>query len=273
MAARQKKQCFINMTLTVQDISTPQQQFTLTGYINAIWRCPDLEEEAERSDYYSKDSSGQTVKVGLSRADGPERGYVRESKTDSGVRKFVTGFDLSVESDVLPFSPKRMFDTKRIRDFNLSTCDYYYYPMRHNRGKTCAGLLKMACAFEVTLVQRFNMHNFPFDRQLLHLNIFVRHWTWDVRHAAPEWVDTGYESDRIPCRIFLSEAILNYTLLDPWIDNRPGNFSGNGPKSGYHLCLAHSITLISSVLESRTILTADQGCGFVGQVHQNRAAF
>ena len=180
-----KQQCFINMTLTVQDVDTPGQQFMLTGYINTIWRCPDLEREEERSDYYSPDSSGPTVKDGLARADS-ERGFVRESKTSSGILKYVTGFDLSVESDVLPFSPKRMFDTRRIRGFNLSTCNYYYYPMRHNRGKTCAGLLKMACSFEVTLVQKFNMHNFPFDRQLLHFNVFIRHWTWDVQHAAPD---------------------------------------------------------------------------------------
>jgi hypothetical protein len=237
-ATGDKKPCFINMSLTVQDIDTPGQQFTLKGYVNALWRCPDLEKEEERSDYYSPSSNPElSVKAGLARAASDSAFvYVRDSKTDTaGTLKYVTGFDLSVESDVLPFSPQRIFDIKRIRSFVLSTCDYYYYPMEHNRGKTCAGLLKMACGFEVTLVQHWNMHNFPFDRQLLHLNVRIRHSNWIVHHEAPDWVNTGYLSDRTACRISLSEAILNYTLEAPWVDNRPGSFNGEGPSSGHHV--------------------------------------
>ena len=132
----EKKQCFINMTLTVQDIDTPAQKFRISGFINALWRCPDLEHEAERSDYYSSDSASPTVKAGLARDADSNRGYVRQSNTPgAGVLKYVSGFDLSVESDVLPFSPRRMFDGKRIHEFLLKTCDYYYYPMQHNVGK------------------------------------------------------------------------------------------------------------------------------------------
>ena len=40
---------FINSTLTVKDVNTSKQQFTVSGFVNALWKCQDLENEELRT--------------------------------------------------------------------------------------------------------------------------------------------------------------------------------------------------------------------------------
>ena len=66
--------------------------------------------------------------------EGKRRGYVKKSVAAGVTRKFVTGFDLSVQSDVLPLDPARMFEDRRIvaDTFHLGAKQFYYYPLAHN---------------------------------------------------------------------------------------------------------------------------------------------
>jgi hypothetical protein len=59
---------FINTHLTLKSVDTSKQTFSVSGYVNALWRCPDLEHEALRRDYYARDHVGTTIKNGLTQA-------------------------------------------------------------------------------------------------------------------------------------------------------------------------------------------------------------
>ena len=48
-------ECFIAMPTTLQEVETATQTFMITGFLNVLWRCPDLEKEEKRADYYSPD--------------------------------------------------------------------------------------------------------------------------------------------------------------------------------------------------------------------------
>ena len=182
------KDCFINLNITLQRLDTHQQTFTITGYANALWRMEDLEAEDLRQDYYDHGPDGsvdKTVKELITESQAVKTSSAR------GIRRFVTGFQLSVESDVLPFSPKRMFEDRRIVPGSFdSETNYYYYPMEQNRVEDrlkeaedqpdfereklrlelldmtaddgehlrCAGMVKMAVKFGVELTQKLNMH-------------------------------------------------------------------------------------------------------------------
>ena len=182
------KDCFINLNITLQRLDTHQQTFTITGYANALWRNPDLEAEKERSaaDYYDHEHMETTVKALIADSQAVKTSSARK------IRRFVTGFQLSVESDVLPFSPYHMFEDQRIvpGSFDLEGVYYYYYPMEQNRVEDrlkeaedqpdfereklrlelldmtaddgehlrCAGMVKMAVKFGVELTQKLNMH-------------------------------------------------------------------------------------------------------------------
>eukprot|EP01045_Picozoa_sp_COSAG04_P027521 COSAG04_NODE_4049_length_2338_cov_10.713711_2_plen_288_part_00 len=39
-------------------------------------------------------------------------------------------------------------------------------------------------------------------------------------HEAPDWLDTGYDTDKVPCAAFLSEIIVDYEMRSPWVDGR-----------------------------------------------------
>ena len=253
--ARPTKECFVVLAVTLQDVDTVRQTFVITGYINLLWRCPDLEREEERHDYYSPEHQGASVKELLGQVEeGRLRGYVKKSVAAGVTRKFVTGFDLSVQSDVLPLDPARMFEDRRIvaDTFHLGAKQFYYYPLAHNHlsgldavdlqrsrsgglGRTasspwektasdgqyltCAGLIKMTAKFSVQLTQRMDMHYYPFDRQILSINIYIRRG-WEVKTEPPEWLDTGYDVDRRACTANLSEAIVHYAIEPPWIERR-----------------------------------------------------
>ena len=218
-APQAKKEVFITQVITLQEVEVAQQQFQITvrrraplptvfsravfsatryaqGFINAMWRCPDLEKEEERQDYYSRkqnENDEPTVKEGLEQvASGERKGYVLNSVAAGVTRKYITGFDLSVESDVLPFNTMKMFEDRRIvpGSFELEETVFYYYPMQHNRVSDrlakleenksdmqlskdrlkldhataadgvhlkCAGMIKMAARFGVKLTQRMDM--------------------------------------------------------------------------------------------------------------------
>ena len=72
------------------------------------------------------------------------------------------------------------------------------------------------------------LHRYPFDRQILDLSINIRgSWNangesrgWNVLHKAPDWLDTGYDTDKVPCAAFLSEIIVDYNMRSPWVDGR-----------------------------------------------------
>ena len=182
------KECFINLNITLQRLDTHQQTFTITGYANALWRMEDLEAEALRQDYYDHGADGSVDKT-VKELIADESQAVKTSSA-RGIRRFVTGFQLSVESDVLPFSPKRMFEDRRIVPGSFdSEANYYYYPMEQNRVEDrlqeaedqpdfereklrlelesmtaddgehlkCAGMIKMAVKFSVELTQKLNM--------------------------------------------------------------------------------------------------------------------
>ena len=229
-----------------------------------MWRCPDLEKEEERQDYYSRkqnENDEPTVKEGLEQvASGARKGYVLNSVAAGVTRKYITGFDLSVESDVLPFNTMKMFEDRRIvpGSFELEETVFYYYPMQYNRVSDrlakleenksdmqlskdrlkldhataadgvhlkCAGMIKMAARFGVKLTQRMDMKKYPFDRQILAVTLYIRP-SWEVQTAAPDWMDTGHASDKTACQVYLSEAIVHYTLHKPWIEGRK-----EGPKA------------------------------------------
>ena len=172
---KKKKEVFIAMEVTLQEIDNAKQTFMVTGYVNAMWRCPDLEHEKERQDYYSPGHAASSVKEGLeeeakltptlsAEENQARKGgkYVRKSTAASGlIRHYVTDFDLrcvvvrcaaraaagadgcarSHESDVLPFNPKKMFEDRRIipESFELEETRYYYYPEEHNRVDQVSG--------------------------------------------------------------------------------------------------------------------------------------
>ena len=145
---------FIGTVLTLQRIDCAQQTFMVTGYVNAMWHCSDLEKEVSRQDYYGPENS-LTVKDGLQLARKQKAGeqlkgedekravpgYIRSSVADDKEeRHFVTGFTLSHESDVLPFNPSKMFEDRRIvpETFEREEETYYYYPEDENEGKVGA---------------------------------------------------------------------------------------------------------------------------------------
>ena len=164
-----KRTCYINTTLTLREVETAEQTFTVMGFVNALWRAPELEqEEGGATDRFSHREEGHdTVKDAMNKTISESQG-----------RDYVSGFELNHDNaKATPFNPHRMFDHSRVIDRTLDKrkVTYYYYPMGgSNEGKPCAGLVKMAVEFEVTLTQKLNMRNFPFDRQLLQLGFFIR---------------------------------------------------------------------------------------------------
>ena len=79
-------------------VEMERQECNLTGYISAMWRCPDLEQERMERCYYSPEyvaSGGLTVKEGLANRDAHPH-YVQKSLGhDKKPRFYVTGFDLA----------------------------------------------------------------------------------------------------------------------------------------------------------------------------------
>eukprot|EP01052_Picozoa_sp_SAG31_P011736 SAG31_NODE_671_length_12940_cov_4.703606_8_plen_323_part_00 len=64
-ASADKQSCFINTKLTLKSVNVVSQEFTIVGYVNALWQCPDLEVEDDHQDYYSPGHVGPTIKQGL----------------------------------------------------------------------------------------------------------------------------------------------------------------------------------------------------------------
>lgn len=100
---------------------------------------------------------------------------------------------------------------------------FYYYPVSENKGRDCAGLVKMAVEFDATLSQRLNMWHFPFDRQILMLSFSVRTGNrggWVVCDEPKRWVDTGYDTDvRIQpafCVIAHVYAVPQHSCVREW---------------------------------------------------------
>ena len=85
------------------------------------------------------------------------------SSTPSGYdspRRYITlsnEFTLSNESNVLPFNLERCFPPARISAYECKSVAFYYYPVEENKGKKCAGLVKMTCEIEATLSEAFYM--------------------------------------------------------------------------------------------------------------------
>eukprot|EP01046_Picozoa_sp_COSAG06_P063463 COSAG06_NODE_14751_length_1129_cov_0.949515_2_plen_185_part_00 len=163
--AKHKEDVFIGTVLTLQRIDCAQQTFMVTGYVNAMWHCPDLEKEKLRQDYYGPENKG-SVKDGLElareqkageqlqeadekRATGYYSGLLLGSSVpeDKKKRHWVTGFTLSHESDVLPFNPSKMFEDRRIvpEEFELEEETYYYYPEEENKDKVRTVTVHRAC--------------------------------------------------------------------------------------------------------------------------------
>ena len=183
---------FLSTQLMLHGVEMERQECNLTGYISAMWRCPDLEQERMERSYYSPEyvaSGGLTVKEGLANRDAHPH-YVQKSLGhDKKPRFYVTGFDLdrkgNVVDNVLPFNPTQLFEFRRIAAFQHLSTSYYYYPMEENRAtddtpaadrsgddpsyKKWAGLLKMFTTFTVTLTQRLNSGDYPFDRQIVEI--------------------------------------------------------------------------------------------------------
>ena len=65
---KEKREVFIAPVITLQEVKTETQTFELTGFINAMWRCPDLEDEDDRKDYYPKhNENGEAEKMQVKR--------------------------------------------------------------------------------------------------------------------------------------------------------------------------------------------------------------
>ena len=99
----------------------------------------------------------------------------------------------------------------------LKSHDYYYYPVKENAGKKCAGMCKQTVHVEVTMSEAFFMHDYPFDRQIIELGITLRRG-WTSLKKSPDWNDTGYDVDKQIGTCHLSESILSYQLYPPWED-------------------------------------------------------
>jgi hypothetical protein len=78
----------------------------------------------------------------------------------------------------------------------------------------------MVAKFDVKLTQKMELYKYPFDRQILDVTLNIRGTKWKALPTAPDWLDTGYLTDRIPCTSNLSEAICHYDILTPWVDAR-----------------------------------------------------
>ena len=65
------REVFLSSNLTLKEVDSARQTFTVSGFINALWQCPDLEHEQLHQDYYANEYTGLTIKKGLEVA-GPE---------------------------------------------------------------------------------------------------------------------------------------------------------------------------------------------------------
>eukprot|EP01043_Picozoa_sp_COSAG02_P044821 COSAG02_NODE_4038_length_5874_cov_2.627661_4_plen_491_part_00 len=204
-----RRPVYLNTKITLKEVGTATQTFTVSGFVNALWRCPDLESESDCDSYYEDDHEKEnTVKEQVN------AGKIHDDKDG---RKYIDGFTLNPElPNVLPFNPQRPWDAARVVSSEIKDCDFYYYPVRANEGRGCAGLVKMAIDFEVTLTQTLDMRNFPFDRQVLHVSFYVRTRKndWYVMQTPPGWVDTGHDNKYV-CRVFASPQIVHYQLASP----------------------------------------------------------
>ena len=86
-----RKEVFIALSVTLQELDTHQQTFTITGYANALWQYPDLEDESLRNydGVYQTDGGSSTPHV---------KELVERHRTQTsiakGIRQYVDGFKL-----------------------------------------------------------------------------------------------------------------------------------------------------------------------------------
>ena len=59
------REVFLASVLTLKEVDSAKQAFTVSGYVNALWQCPDLEHESLHRDYYSNEHTGLTIKKGM----------------------------------------------------------------------------------------------------------------------------------------------------------------------------------------------------------------
>lgn len=173
--------CFIALNCTLRDLDMVEQQFSVHCFLNCMFRCPELDAPDGKD----------LLKVG---SEGLESLPVQESHSsnDDIVRRFKSGFCMNSESTVLPINPNRLLNPRRIRSYELMDETYYYYPAAENVGQQCAGLVKMVVEFKASVCEAFYMHHYPFDRQLMVLNIKLRKG-WYLQFESPDWNDTGYQ--------------------------------------------------------------------------------
>ena len=97
------------MALSLQRVETSTQQFTVTGYVNAMWRanddwCPDFEMQTKNAAVYStaagtNEGGTMSVKQQLEEEQGKDgRQHVRESVAEGESRYYITDFDLTCVS-------------------------------------------------------------------------------------------------------------------------------------------------------------------------------
>ena len=191
---------------------------------------PAMEEGVKNCDFFVLVLTGNDS-GGLPRSASGKalQGYIHQSNG----RSYVDGFKLSFDHGYsTPFNPNRMFDNSRTESSKIKRCDFYYYPKGHgNENQPYAGLVKMAVQFEATLSQRIDMASFPFDRQILQMAFFVRKG-WMVHDIAPDWVDTGYNTDREIITSYLSQSVVHYMLAPPWVSTT-ATFPNAQKGSGY----------------------------------------
>ena len=184
-----------------------------TWYDNAMLDKSEsaMEEGVKHSDFFLLVLTGDSSEAGGGTPRAVQnKQYVHDSVTRTGTRKYVSGFQLSFDhAHATPFNPYRMFDKARVVNHEIKACNFYYYPTKFgNEDKLCGGLVKMATEFEATLTQRLNMSHFPFDRQILQMLCFVRRDRWHVHEDAPDFVDTGYDTDKDICTTVLSQSVV-----------------------------------------------------------------
>ena len=100
-----KRECFISMVVSLLDVTTATQQFTVSGYVNAIWQViPDFEQqEATNKIYPTKKMQEEgmlSVKQQLEdngKKDDDKKfcEYILESVAPGGTRYYVTDFELT----------------------------------------------------------------------------------------------------------------------------------------------------------------------------------
>ena len=108
-----KRTCYINTTLTLREVETAEQTFTVMGFVNALWRAPELEqEEGGATDRFSHREEGHdTVKDAMNKTISESQG-----------RDYVSGFSSPSTPAAAPTATPSSAQASRASPGGISCC-------------------------------------------------------------------------------------------------------------------------------------------------------